>query len=49
MVINSAGIYMTTGQFLINIVSTVMLTVSVVATIVSGIDYLKNGKDLLKD
>ena len=49
MMINSAGIYMTTGQFLINIVSTVMLTVSVVATIVSGIDYLKNGKDLLKD
>ena len=49
MMMNSAGIYITTGQFFINIVSTVMLTISVVATIVSGIDYLKNGKDLLKD
>ena len=48
-VINSAAIYMTTGQFIINILSTVMLVVSVIATIFSGIDYLKNGKDLLKD
>ena len=46
---NSAGIYMTTGQYIINIISTVMLVISVVATIFSGIDYLKNGKDLLKD
>ena len=39
------------GQFKspINILSTVMLVISVVATIFSGIDYLKNGKDLLKD
>ena len=49
MMMNSAAIYMTTGQFVINIISTVMLVVSVVATIFSGIDYLKNGKDLLKD
>ena len=48
-VINSAAIYMTTGQFIINILSTVMLVVSVIATIFSGIDYLKNGKVLLKD
>ena len=40
---------MTTGQFIINILATVMLTISVVATIFSGIDYMKNGKDLLKD
>ena len=46
---NSASIYMTTGQFVINIISTVMLVISVVATIFSGVDYLKNGKDLLKD
>ncbi len=46
---NSAAIYMTTGQFIINILSTVMLVISVIATIFSGIDYLKNGKDLLKD
>ena len=46
---NSVAIYMTTGQYIINIVATVMLIVSVVATIFSGVDYLKNGKDLLKD
>jgi len=49
MMMEPAAIYMTTGQFLINIVSTIMLTISVIATIVSGIDYLKNGKDLLND
>lgn len=48
-VANSASIYMTTGQFGINIISAVMLVISVVATIFSGVDYLKNGKDLLKD
>jgi len=49
MMSNSASIYMTTGQFVINIISTVMLVISVIATIFSGADYLKNGKDLLKD
>ena len=47
--IGSASIYMTTGQFVINILSTVMLTLSVVATIFSGINYLKGGKELFKD
>ena len=39
------------GKFasIINTLSTVMLVVSVIATIFSGIDYLKDGKDLLKD
>lgn len=49
MIENSAAIYMTTGQFLINILSTLMLIVSVIATIFSGIDYMKNSKELLKD
>lgn len=49
MMMNSAGIYMTTGQYAINIISTVMLTISVVATIFSGWDYIKGGKDLFKD
>lgn len=49
MASNSVAIYMTTGQFIINILATVMLTISVIATIFSGIDYLKDGKDLLKD
>lgn len=40
-VANSASIYMTTGQFVINIISAVMLVISVVATIFSGVDYLK--------
>ena len=47
--VSSAGIYMNTFQYLINIFVTVFMTLSVIATIVSGIDYLKGGKDLLKD
>ena len=34
---------------IINILSTVLMTVSVIATIFSGWDYIKNGKELLKD
>lgn len=33
----------------INLVMTVMMSVSVAATIFSGYDYIKNGKDLFKD
>ena len=33
----------------INILSTVLMFASVIATIFSGWDYIKNGKDLLKD
>ena len=47
--INSASIYMTTGQYVINIITTIILTLSVIATIFSGINYLKDGKDLFKD
>ena len=47
--INSAGIYMTTGQFIINIITTIVLILSVIATIFSGINYLKDGKELFKD
>ena len=47
--INSASIYMTTGQFVINIITTILLTLSVIATIFSGINYLKGGKELFKD
>ena len=39
-----------TGYSLIlNIVSSVIMIISVIATIFSGIDYIKGGKDLLKD
>lgn len=47
--INSASIYMTTGQYIINIITTIVLILSVIATIFSGINYLKDGKDLFKD
>ena len=46
---SSAGIYMTTPQYVLNILVTLLLLISVIATIISGIDYLKGGKDLLKD
>lgn len=49
MLENSAGIYMTNLQFGINILSTSLLIICVIATIFSGWNYLKGGKDLLKD
>ena len=33
----------------LNVISTFLLLISVVATVFSGIDYMKNGKELLKD
>ena len=36
-------------DFVINLTATILLLVSTFATIFSGIDYMKNGKDLLKD
>lgn len=47
--VNSALIYMTTGDFVMNILASIFMTVSVIATIFSGYEYLKGGKDLLKD
>lgn len=35
--------------FVVNIVTTVLMSLAVIATIFSGYDYLKNGKDLFKD
>ena len=35
--------------FVINLISTIMMTISVIATIFSGYDYIKNGKDLFKE
>ena len=35
--------------FVLNIAVTIMMIVQTIATIFSGYDYLKNGKDLLKD
>ena len=46
---STAGVYMTNMQYLINILFTLFMIVSVVATVFSGIDYLKGGKELLQD
>lgn len=36
-------------SFALNLITTILMTISVIATIFSGWDYIKNGKDLLKD
>ena len=35
--------------FAMNLATTLIMTISVIATIFSGYEYLKDGKDLLKD
>ncbi len=46
---SSAMIYMNQGEIIFNVITSICLLISVVATIFSGYDYLKNGKDLLKN
>lgn len=46
---SSALIYMGTGEYIFNIVVSVLMLISVVATIFSGWEYLRHGKELLKD
>ena len=40
---------LTGADFWINLLTTVMLSISVIATVVSGANYLKGAKDLLKE
>lgn len=40
---------LTGAEYVLNMIATIMLLLSVVATIFSGADYMKNGKELLKD
>ena len=51
--INSFGAFvnqnLTGFNLVINILTTVLMTISVIATVFSGWEYIKNGKDLLKD
>lgn len=47
--VSSAGVYMNTPQFILNIAVTVLMSVSVITAIFSGWEYIKGGKDLLKD
>lgn len=46
---SSASIYMNSGEYFLNIAATLIITISVIATIFSGYEYLKGGKELLKD
>ena len=46
---SSMLLYMPTGEYIINILASVLITISVIATIFSGWTYLKEGKDLFKD
>lgn len=46
---NSASIYMNTGEYIINILASIMITISVIATIISGWTYLKEGKEIFKN
>ena len=45
----SYGFAMTRLGFVVNIVNTILMSLAVIATIFSGYDYLKNGKELFKD
>ncbi|MCI8346137.1 MAG: CDP-diacylglycerol--glycerol-3-phosphate 3-phosphatidyltransferase [Clostridia bacterium] len=36
-------------NFALNLITTIIMTISVIATIFSGWEYIKNGKELLKD
>ena len=40
---------MSNGEFIFNIITSVMICISVIATIFSGWEYIKGGKDLFKD
>lgn len=46
---SSVGVYMNTPQFILNIAVTILMVVSVIAAIFSGWDYIKGGKEFLKD
>ena len=46
---SSILVHMSTGEYLFNILASILMTVSVIATIFSGWNYIKGGKDLFKD
>ena len=46
---SSMQIYMSQGEIIFNAVTSILILVSVIATIFSEYDYLKNGKDLFKE
>ena len=48
-VIDSIGVYMPLDQYIINIIGSVLIAFSILATIISAWDYLKNAKQLFKE
>ena len=46
---SSFMIQMSQGEIILNSVTSILLVISVIATIFSGYEYLKEGKELLKD
>lgn len=42
-------IYMNMGSYIFNVITSVLMLISVIATIFSGWNYMKNSKDLFKD
>lgn len=46
---SSFQIYMSQGNIALNAITSIIMLISVIATIFSGYDYLKNGKDLFKE
>ncbi len=46
---SSYMIYMNQGSIIFNAITSIFLLISVIATIFSGYEYLKEGKDLFKD
>ena len=44
-----AGFRFTRLGFVVNLVNTILMSVAVIATIFSGWDYLKNGKEVLRE
>ena len=42
-------IYMNQGSIIFNAITSICLLISVIATVFSGYEYLKDGKELFKD
>lgn len=45
---SSASVYMSTGEYIINLLASIFMTIALITTIISGWSYLRNAKDLLK-
>ena len=46
---SSCMIYMNQGSIIFNAITSICLLISVIATVFSGYEYLKDGKELFKD